>query len=285
MKAFVAGLTGNTGGVVAAELLEAGHEVRALARTPNKSSAWTDRGVEIVAGELTDKTTLTMAMTGVDAAYLLLPPIWGAKDLFAANEPVIASILDAVSASKVPRIVLLSSVGVHLEHGTGPIRSLRPLEAGLADHADTTFLRAAYFHQNLGASIQPVVEQGVLPVFFNPTRRMEMVSTGDIGRVAARLLQKKDAPRVVNLAGPTDHSMAEVAEIFADIVGKPVAVSEAPADAITPILNGMGAGHYATLYAEMNTAVDKGVLVFERPPEIERGSVTLRESLTQMMNA
>ena len=45
---FVAGVTGNTGSVVANTLLERGKRVRVLVRDSQKGDAWERRGAEVV---------------------------------------------------------------------------------------------------------------------------------------------------------------------------------------------------------------------------------------------
>lgn len=99
MHFAILGITGHTGAAAADLLLSAGHSVRALVRNPSKAAAWAARGVTLVEGDLADPAALTATMKGVDGAYVLIPPQWGAPDLFAANAPIIDAIAQAVAAA------------------------------------------------------------------------------------------------------------------------------------------------------------------------------------------
>ena len=88
---LVTGATGYIGGRLVPELLAAGHTVRCLVRNPAKlaDAAWRDR-VEVVAGDVTDRTPLDRALDGVDVAYYLVhsmggPPAFDEVDRQAAH--------------------------------------------------------------------------------------------------------------------------------------------------------------------------------------------------------
>ena len=65
-KYFVTGATGFIGGEIVKQLIGRGHKVVALVRSPAKASMLKALGVEIHAGDITDRETLTAPMTGVD---------------------------------------------------------------------------------------------------------------------------------------------------------------------------------------------------------------------------
>ena len=67
MRVFVTGATGYIGGSVAVGLREAGHEVSALARTPEKAGQLRGLGIEPVLGSLDDADVLTAAAREADA--------------------------------------------------------------------------------------------------------------------------------------------------------------------------------------------------------------------------
>ncbi len=73
MRLLVTGATGYIGGRLIPQLLGRGHEVRVLARHPERLSerSWADR-VEVFAGDATDPDALRAAMTGMDGAYYLM---------------------------------------------------------------------------------------------------------------------------------------------------------------------------------------------------------------------
>jgi nucleoside-diphosphate-sugar epimerase len=69
MRYFVTGATGFIGGHVARQLIEAGHSVVALVRDPAKASALSALGVELHRGDITDRDSLRVPMTGTDGVF------------------------------------------------------------------------------------------------------------------------------------------------------------------------------------------------------------------------
>jgi nucleoside-diphosphate-sugar epimerase len=69
MKYFVTGATGFVGGVLVRKLREAGHEVQASVRNPDKAKDLQDIGVKLFKGDVTDKESICEPMTGVDGIY------------------------------------------------------------------------------------------------------------------------------------------------------------------------------------------------------------------------
>src|SRR6202012_5975833 len=67
-----------------------------------------------------------------------------------------------------------------------------------------TFLRPAWFMENAAWDLPSARDKGVIPSFIQPLdRKIPMVSTADVGRVAAELLQLSwKGNRVVELEGP-----------------------------------------------------------------------------------
>src|SRR6202051_4612058 len=76
----VAGVTGNTGKVIAETLLAQRKPVRALVRDEAKGAEWKKRGAEVVVAELDDAAALGRALAGATGVYLLLPAQYGSTD-------------------------------------------------------------------------------------------------------------------------------------------------------------------------------------------------------------
>ncbi|MEZ4441431.1 MAG: NmrA family NAD(P)-binding protein [Polyangiaceae bacterium] len=281
---LIAGATGNTGSTVADQLLTAGRKVRVLVRSEDKGAAFAKRGAEVAVGELGDVAALTRALDGVEAAYLLTPPNMAAEDFFADRARLNDRMAEAVKASGVPRVVYLSSVGAQLESGTGPILSVRDGDAKLAATGTRlTALRPAYFAENWGMVAATVKSDAVLPTFLSPEVRPSMVSTQDIGRVAAELLLDPEAPRVVELAGPVDLGAAEVAAAFSEVIGRPVTVAYAPIEQVVPMFASLGMPAVGPLYRDLYAAVNDGRLVFEKPEAVRRGTVGIAEVARKLL--
>jgi nucleoside-diphosphate-sugar epimerase len=69
MKYFVTGSTGFIGVRVTRRLIQAGHEVVALVRSPQRAAFLKDLGVLLAEGDITDKSTFLPAMSGVDGVF------------------------------------------------------------------------------------------------------------------------------------------------------------------------------------------------------------------------
>lgn len=279
----IAGVTGRTGSVVATTLLAAKQPVRVIVREAAKGAPWAAQGAEVAVASLDDRAALARALTGATGAYLLIPPNgWTETDIPAGRKRYADAILGAVADARPGHVVLLSSLGAQHAAGTGPIQYLHPIEQGLrAAGVPSTFLRAAFFQENWGSVLKGAIDGGTL--YYALPVRSPQVATVDIGKTAARLLVE-GAPRgarIVNLAGPADYDLAEVAAAIREASGASVTAQVVPPAAMADALAGMGASReLAEMYAEMTSAIpDK--LVWEG--EVTRGTTPLVDTLRALL--
>jgi dihydroflavonol-4-reductase len=117
MRVFVTGGTGFIGGHVARKLRERGDDVRALVRTPEKGPALTERGCELVPGDLSDADAIRAGMEGCDAAihgaamYEVGIPESEHQAMYEANVIGTMTLLRAALEAKLDRVVYISTVG------------------------------------------------------------------------------------------------------------------------------------------------------------------------------
>lgn len=283
----IAGVSGNTGSVVASTLLAAKQPVRVIVRDAAKGEPWKAKGAEVAIASLDDRAALARALTGATGAYLLMPPsAWNATNIPAERAALAAAIVGAVRDAKPGHVVVLSSVGAQHASGTGPIQYLHPIENGLRDSGvPSTFLRCAAFMDNWGAMLKGAIDSGTLYYGINADVRFPQVAPEDIGKTAARLLVegKPTGTRVVQLGGPAELTLQETADIIGKVAGKPIKAISVPPVATIDALVGMGASReLATMYAEMTAAVNDGKLTWEGP-EIVRGTITLEQRVGQLL--
>lgn len=286
MTFVVAGVSGNTGNVVADALITAGEKVRVVVRDEAKGAAWRARGAEVAVADLTDSGALARALDGASGAYLLIPPNIAAPDYAGHQDGVIASLVDAIGRSGVPHVVFLSSVNAHVLTGNGPIGGAARAERAFSKLPSTrfSFVRAAYFIENFAGSLGSLAD-GVITSFIKADLRFDMIATRDIGIVAASLLL--EGPRsagVVELGGPA-HSPREVAQAVGRIVGREIGVAEAPLDAIIPVFTGLGmSASMAGAYDEMVRALAAGKLGFEGGHRRLLGSTPIEAVLRPLLS-
>lgn len=111
LRCLVAGASGYLGGRLVPELLNAGHSVRCLARTPAKLSArpWAGR-VSVVRGDVTDGDSLAEALRAIDVAYYLVHALGGGGDFAATDRLAARTFGERARAAGVRRIVYLGAL-------------------------------------------------------------------------------------------------------------------------------------------------------------------------------
>ncbi len=278
----IAGVTGHTGAATADALLARGRKVRAVVRSAEKGEPWRRKGCEVAVADLGDPAALSKALEGTEGAFLLSPPNFAAKDFVADRKALLDRVADAVRRAKLRNLVYLSSVGAQHPAGTGPIVTVHRAEQALRDIAPSvTFVRAAYFLENWGAVAAVVKGQGVLPHFGPVDVKFSQVCARDIGEAAAgALVAAVPGTRFVELAGREDWSVEDVAAALGKLLGKPVKAVSAPVEAARAGLEQAGVPpEMARLYAEMYAGIGKGLVAWERPEAVSRGSTPLEEAL------
>lgn len=172
---LVTGATGYLGGRLVPRLLEAGHFVRCLARSPRKLAArnWADHPrVEVVEGDLGDAESVERALVGCTSAYYLVHSMLAAGADYAALDRELARNF-AAAASVTPsmqRIVYLGGLGETGANLSEHLSSRREVERELAGGTvPVTTLRAAMIIGSGSASfeiLRYLVER--LPVMVTP---------------------------------------------------------------------------------------------------------------------
>ena len=283
----VAGVTGHTGAAAADTLLEKKQPVRVIVRTADKGAVWKAKGAEVAVASLDDTQAMARAFERAKGAYLLVPPNYAATSYLEDRKKVTDALAVAVKASGLGHVVFLSSIGAHLPEGTGPIRIVRYGEQQLgAAVKNLTILRPPSFFENWQPVLGAAKAQGVLPSFLTPDRKIPMISTRDIGRIAAeQLIAGGQGRKVLELSGPDDYSPNDVAAALGKILKHPVTVQQAPLTAVVPTFKSFGfSDDAARLFEEMYAGIERGTIVHENQGAAHvRGKVTVTEALTRFV--
>ncbi|MEU8032401.1 NAD(P)H-binding protein [Streptomyces sp. NPDC049099] len=217
----VTGATGNVGRPLTQALAKAGEQVTAVSR---HAVAMPD-GVRHVTADLAEPASLTPALDGAKALFLLL-----SGDLH-APEARPADIIGLAAASGVRRVVLLSSQGV-ATRPLGPSRvAMRAVEDALRESGlDWAVLRPGGFASNALAWAESIRTQGTVAAPFGDVG-VPVIDPADIAEVAAAcLLDDRHAGGVYELTGPEVITPRQQAEAIAAALGSPVRFHELTRD-------------------------------------------------------
>jgi uncharacterized protein YbjT (DUF2867 family) len=220
MTILVTGSTGTVGRQVVEQLVQRGADVRALVRDPSKANF--PAGVGVVQGDLLDVDSLRGAFSGVSTLFLLngVVPDEYTQALIALNIARQAGIERIVYLS-----VIHSDLYVNVPHFAAKFGVERMIEQmGL----NATILRPAYFIDNDLTIKDVVTGYGVYPMPIG-SKGLAMVDTRDIAEVAAiELIRREQAAAPlpldrINVVGPDTLTGADVAAIWTDVLGRPIA--------------------------------------------------------------
>ena len=220
MTILVTGATGRVGRQVVQQLVKRGADVRVLVRDTSKANF--PASVEVVQGDLLDIDSLRTAFTGVNTLFLLNAV---AGDEF--TQALIA--LNIARESGVERVVYLSVI--HSDHFVNvPHFAVKSGAERMIERMgfSATILRPAYFIDNELMIKDAIFNYGVYPMPIGG-KGVAMVDARDIAEVAAiELIRREQAPgklpiETINLVGPDTLTGSDVAAIWSDVLGRPVA--------------------------------------------------------------
>jgi dihydroflavonol-4-reductase len=248
MKAFITGATGFIGAHLALALIRDGHQVRALVRPRSDRRNIAGAPIELVEGDLDDRSRLVEQIAGCDAIFHVAAhySLW-VKDrdsIYRANLGGTENLLAAARAAGVKRFVHTSSVaaiGVPAPGAIGTEKTQTTLEELVSDYKKSKYLAEQ--------AAMRAAREGMDVVIVNPStpvgeRDIKPTPTGEIilrflqGRMPAyvhtglNLIDVEDVARGHILAwekgrtgeryilGARNLSLKETLEILAAITGK-----------------------------------------------------------------
>ncbi|MFC6787179.1 SDR family oxidoreductase [Halobaculum halobium] len=213
---LVTGATGTVGRHVVAALADRDVAGRAGVRDPEAVPRQIADAGEPVEFDFTKPETWGPALADVDGVFLVRPPI--------VDGSAVGSFAEAAGRVGVDRVAYLSTLGAERNVLIPHHRIEKRVAAADVDY---TLLRASFFMQNLLEVHRPdIVERDEV---FVPagSGRTSFVDARDIGEIAAVVLTESGhANRAYDLTGPAALEYGDVAEIFADVLGRPITYPE-----------------------------------------------------------
>ena len=223
---LVTGSTGYIGGRLLPSLLERGHKVRAMARTPTKLDDLPWRAdIEVVQADLTDPDSLASACEGIDVVFYLAHSMGSSDDFVAEERKTATNVVAAAKQAGVRRIVYLSGLhpaGVelskHLQSRTAVGDIL--IDSGI----ETVVLQAGVVIGSGSASFEMIRHlTDRLPVMTTPKwvhNKIQPIAVRDIlYYLAEAATAEVRASRTWDVGGPDVLEYGDMMQTYAQVAG------------------------------------------------------------------
>ena len=216
---LVAGATGYVGGRLLPPLVGRGHQVRALARSPENADVPPE--VEVVKGDVLSGDGLDAALEGIDVAYYLVHSMEGSGDFAERDRRGADTFGQAAARAGVERIVYLGGLAGKSKH----LESRGEVADILRGHVpDTVHARAAMVIGSGSASFQmlsSLVKR--LPAMITPSwieTKTQPIAIADVVHALSVLGEIEDAPEDVELGGADVLTYKEMMQRYAAVTGR-----------------------------------------------------------------
>jgi uncharacterized protein YbjT (DUF2867 family) len=280
----VLGASGNTGHVVANNLLARGQKVRVVGRNAAHLQPLTAKGAEAFIADVTDANSLAKAFQQADSAYVMIPPNLTSTDPLSYANRVSDAIASAVQNAGTRNVVALSSIGAEQPSETGPVAGLYNLEQKLnaINSANVLYLRAGYFMENTLPQVNAIRQMGSVAGPLRPDLKVPMIATRDVGNMAADNLLHPAirGKQTRELLGQHDLTYTEVATIIGKAIGRPdLGYVQVADEQFRSVLVQMGmSDQVARLLLEMTAALNSGKMRAREPRTPQNSTPTSLET-------
>lgn len=229
----IAGGSGRLGTSLGRRLVARGVPVRLLTRSKARVAADLSAVAEIVEADVTDERTIEPALRG---ASVVVSAITGFGGPGAGGASVVddrgnAALMRAAEAAGVERFVLMSVLRASPASPVGLFRAKAAAEAALrASRLVPTIIRpTAYAETWLELVGRPIAENGRTRVFGGGRNPVNFVSAEDVAGIAAHAaMEERWAEAELEVAGPENLTLDELAGIAAAALGRDVRIDHTP---------------------------------------------------------
>lgn len=242
MRCVVLGATGYVGGRLVPQLLEAGHEVRVVARSPEKvaEEPWRDR-VEVERGDVTDPASIETALADGEVVYYLVHSL-AQKDFVAIDREAAKTVAAAGKKAGARRLVYLGGIVPDDEELSPHLASRAEVGRVLLDSGvPAVVLQAAVIIGSGSASFEMLrylTER--LPAMITPRWVHNRIQPIAIRDVLHYLVHAADLPPEVNgafdIGGPDVLTYLDMMRRYAVVAGLPRR-AVVPVPVLTPWLS------------------------------------------------
>jgi uncharacterized protein YbjT (DUF2867 family)/uncharacterized protein YndB with AHSA1/START domain len=228
MKVAVIGATGYVGGRLVPELLAAGHDVRCLARNPDRLAGVDWRSdVEVVAADVLDPRSLEEALGGIEAVYYLVHAMGHTGDFEHTDRVGAENTKNAAEQAGLSRIVYLGGLGEDDPHELSTHLASRH-EVGQVLASGTvpvTELRAAVIIGSGSASFEMLRHlDEVLPAMICPRwvtkTKCQPIGIADVLHYLVAVIDEPEAAgQILEIGGPDVLTYRDMMDRYAAIAG------------------------------------------------------------------
>lgn len=226
VRCLVTGATGYIGCRLVPRLLDEGHEVRALARTPKKLDdvPWRERA-DVARGDLGDVDSLIAAFDGVDVVYYLVHSMGAAKDFGAEEARAVQNVVTAARRTGVRRIVYLSGLHPEGRQLSEHLESRAAVGKALIDSGiETVVLQAGVVVGSGSASFELIRHlTDRLPVMTTPKwvhNRIQPIAVRDVLHyLSAAATAPVPTSRTWDIGGPDVLEYGDMMRVYAEVAG------------------------------------------------------------------
>ncbi len=239
---LVTGATGTVGRATIKALQEKGAHFAAAVRDEAKARETLGSAVRTVHFDFSDRATWSAAIEGVDAVFVLGPPLVPNLD------ELTLPFLDFLKERGITRVVYLSALAADKLGPELPFHTMAE-EKLERDGFDYTTLRPSFFAQNFrNYEWENITQRGIT---FTPSGdgKVAFIDAEDIGRVAATALAEDGHSRkVYELTGPQSLSLNDAAGLLTEVIGKQVVYPNPSPEEYTGALKAGGAPDFIAPY-------------------------------------
>ena len=230
---LVAGGSGRLGTALVPLLTARGLQVRILTRDPARASHLEGGLVEVVAGDVTDPEAVARAVAGVTTVVSAVQGFGGphAQGVRTVDEAGNRTLIRAARAAGVEQFVLVSVAQASATHPIEHFRAKFAAEQELrASGLGWTIIQpTAYMELFVDLVGGPLLATGTTRVFGRGDNPINMVSAHDVARfVDLAVTDPAMRGRTVEVAGPANVTLNELAEAVRLASGRPGTVRHVP---------------------------------------------------------
>lgn len=247
MRIIIGGAAGNVGHRVAELVIAAGAEAVLLVRAPAALPPPLAAQGTALPVDMADAAAVVAASRGADALFWVVPPLVSAPDWEGWYHAVGGAGAAAIRENRIPRAVLVSSLGAGMAPGLSTVSYVGDTERRFNETgAHVVHLRPGYFMQNFLTQADAIREQQVVTFPYAEDHDIPFISAQDIAAAAAQYLLSVDwaGQWTRNLMGQRNLTLPECAALISEAWGQPVRYHRQSAESIQQDLARFGVSPY-----------------------------------------